>query len=91
MRATTNNIINDWLKTKLLDENPIIYSNQFEDELVKYGEMFWGVKKLPSAYSRQWRKIRSTHSYRDIGIDNVRPVKTKYKSNEGVWELIINM
>ena len=89
MRATTNNIINDWLKFQLENGTSTVYSHQFEDDLVKYGEMFWGVKKLPSAYSRQWRKIRSTQSYRDIGIDYINPIKTK--SNEGAWELIISI
>ena len=88
MKATTKNIINDWLKSKLLSGQSVIYSHQFEDELVKYGECFWGVKRLPSAYSRQWRKIRATQSYKDIGIAHVVEVKKKYKSNEGVWKLI---
>ena len=85
MRATTNNIINDWLKTKLLDENPIIYSHQFEDELVKYGEMYWGLTKLPSAYSRAWREIRQKEEYKNHNIESV--VEQTTESAEATWKI----
>ena len=87
-KATTKEIILDWLGEKLFHELKIVKSHQFETELVNYGKMYWGATKLPSAYSRAWRQIRAEKSYVDIGIEQVKDIKTK--SNEGVWELIIN-
>ena len=89
MKPTTNKIIKDWLQFRVQQNQKTVYSHNFENELVKYGEMFWGVKKLPSAYSREWRKIRASQSYKDIGISNIESVKTK--SNEGKWKLITNI
>ena len=89
MKPTTNKIIRDWLLYRLQMDEYIVYSHDFETDLVNYGEMFWGVKKLPSAYSREWRKIRASQSYKDIGISNIESVKTK--SNEGKWKLITNI
>ena len=89
MKPTTNKIIRDWLLYRLQMDEYIVYSHDFETDLVNYGEMFWGVKKLPSAYSREWRKIRSSQDYKDIGIYNVKKLETT--SNEGVWELITSM
>ena len=89
MKPTTNKIIRDWLLYRLQMNNDVVYSHDFEIDLVKYGEMFWGVKKLPSAYSREWRKIRASQSYKDIGISNIESVKTK--GNEGKWKLITNI
>ena len=89
MKPTTNKIIRDWLLYRLQMDEYIVYSHDFETDLVNYGEMFWGGKKLPSAYSREWRKIRSSQDYKDIGIYNVKKLETT--SNEGVWELITSM
>ena len=89
MKPTTNKIIRDWLLYRLQMDEYIVYSHDFETDLVNYGEMFWGVKKLPSAYSREWRKIRASQSYKDIGISNIESVKTK--GNEGKWKLITNI
>ena len=89
MKPTTNKIIRDWLLYRLQMDEYIVYSHDFETDLVNYGEMFWGVKKLPSAYSREWRKIRASQSYKDIGISNIESVKTK--SNEGKWKLITSI
>ena len=89
MKPTTSQIIKDWLQFRVQQNQKTVYSHNFEIELVKYGEVYWGVKKLPSAYSREWRKIRSSQGYKDIGIHNVKKLETK--SNEGVWELITTM
>ena len=87
-KATTKEIILDWLGERVLYNQKIVKSHQFETDLVTYGKMYWGATKLPSAYSRAWRQIRAEKGYIDIGIDQVKDIKTK--SNEGVWELIIN-
>ena len=86
MKATTNNIINDWLKSKLLNGQSIIYSHQFEDELVKYGECFWGVKRLPSAYSRAWRSLRQHNQLIDIDVKDAVEITTE--SAEATWKLV---
>ena len=89
MKPTTNKIIKAWLQFRVQQNQKTVYSHNFENELVKYGELYWEVKKLPSAYSREWRKIRSSQDYKDIGIYNVKKLETT--SNEGVWELITSM
>ena len=88
-KATTKTIIKDWLKDRILNNRKVIKSHEFETELVKYGSMYWGVKKLPSAYSRAWRSIRSDKDYDGIGIENVQELKTK--DNQGVWELVTSI
>ena len=84
--STTKSIIKDWLNDRILNGKKVIKSHEFETELVKYGSMYWGVKKLPSAYSRAWRQIRSEQDYNDLNVTAVKQVKTKGK--EGTWELI---
>ena len=85
-KSTTKSIIKDWLNDKLLNGSTIVKSHEFEIDLVNYGKIFWGVKKLPSAYSRAWRQIRSEQDYNDLNVTAVKQVKTKGK--EGTWELI---
>ena len=85
-KATTKIIIKDWLNDRILNEKKIIKSHEFEIDLVEYGTWFWGVKKLPSAYSRAWRQMRAAKDFEDIGVTAVKHIKTKGK--EGTWELI---
>ena len=85
-KSTTTSIIKDWLNDKILNGKTIVKSHEFEIDLVRYGEIFWGVKKLPSAYSRAWRKMRATKDYNDLDVIAIKQVKTKGK--EGTWELI---
>ena len=85
-KSTTKVIIKDWLNDRILNGKKIIKSHEFEIDLVEYGNWYWGVKKLPSAYSRAWRQIRSTKDYDDLGIIEVKQIKNKGK--EGAWELI---
>ena len=76
----------DWLNDRILNGKKIIKSHEFEVDLVEYGKQFWGVTKLPSAYSRAWRQIRANKDYDDLGIIDVKKLDTK--SNEGIWELV---
>ena len=85
-KATTKIIIKDWLNDRILNGKKIIKSHEFEIDLVEYGTWFWGVKKLPSAYSRAWRQMRAAKAFEDIGVIAVEHIKTKGK--EGTWELI---
>ena len=85
-KSTTKVIIKDWLNDRILNGRKVIKSHEFEIDLVEYGNRFWGVKKLPSAYSRAWRQMRAAKDYDDIGVLNVKEIKTKGK--EGTWELV---
>ena len=85
-KSTTKVIIKDWLNDRILNGKKIIKSHEFEIDLVEYGNWYWGVKKLPSAYSRAWRQIRASKDYDDLGIIAVKQIKTNGK--EGTWELI---
>ena len=85
-KSTTKVIIKDWLSDRILNGRTIIKSHEFEIDLVKYGEIYWGATKLPSAYSRAWREMRANEDYHDLGITAVKQVKTRGK--EGTWELI---
>ena len=76
----------DWLNDRILNGKKIIKSHEFEIDLVEYGKQFWGVTKLPSAYSRAWRQIRANKDYDDLGIIDVK--KLNIKSKEGIWELV---
>ena len=86
-KPTTKNIIKDWLNDKIVQGQVIIKSHEFETSLVKYGQMYWGATKLPSAYSRAWREMRAQRDYDNINIYDVVPVK-ETKASEGVWKLI---
>ena len=86
-KGTTKDIIKDWLGYKILSNNKVVKSHEFEIDLVKYGELYWGVKKLPSAYSRAWRSMREHNEYTDVStLLEVKKLQTK--GAEGVWELI---
>jgi hypothetical protein len=89
IKITTKNIIKDWLNDRILNGRTVIKSHEFEINLVEYGKLYWGVTKLPSAYSRAWRQIRANKDYSGLCIVNVKELKSK--SREGTWELITNI
>ena len=85
-QGTAKDIIFAYLKRKLkLGENEIS-SHHFEIELVEYGELYWGVMKLPSAYSRAWRDIRQKEEYKNHDITSVTKVDTE--SAEATWKIV---
>ena len=73
---TTKEIIFRYLKRRKADGIKSISSVHFEIDIPKYGNFYWHVSRLPSAYSREWRRIRESKDYRDIGIKNVVEVET---------------
>lgn len=84
-RASAKKIIYAYLNRKLsLGEN-YISSHNLETELVKYGEMYWGLTKLPSAYSRAWREIRQKEEYKNHNIESV--VEQTTESAEATWKI----
>jgi len=83
---TTKGILLKFLKSRIQSGMFEISSHEFEIDLVKYGEVYWGVKKLPSAYSREWRKLRQLGEYEMIDIKSIQEVETE--SAESTWKLI---
>jgi hypothetical protein len=86
--ATAKDVIYAYLKRKLLIGDNEISSHHFETELVKYGELYWGVTKLPSAYSRAWRDIRQKEEYINHDITSVEKIDTE--SAEATWKIVRN-
>ena len=77
-----------YAKYRLAEGNNTISSIDIEDSLPKYGKALWNTVRLPSAYSREWRRIRENREYLKAGIKNVEEIKspdTSYK----VWRLIV--
>ena len=85
-RPTAKSIIKSYLRKRMAAGEYEISSHHFEIDIPKYGKMFWGVTKLPSAYSREWRKMRETQDYKTIDIYQINKVKTE--SPEATWKLI---
>ena len=86
--ATAKEIIFAYVNRKLNSGVDEISSHHFETELVKYGELYWGVRKLPSAYSRAWRDIRHKEEYIKHDIASVTKVDTE--SAESTWKIVRN-
>ena len=82
---TAKRILKDFLSNKLKSGDNTVSSHEFEVDLVAYGKTYWGVLKLPSAYSREWRKIRQEDDLRDIDILEVIELETD--SPEATWQL----
>tara|TARA_Y100000593_G_C4318884_1_gene342517 strand:- start:3522 stop:3797 length:276 start_codon:yes stop_codon:yes gene_type:complete len=88
-KVTAKSILKDWLAHLIIVKQNVVKSHEFETDLVRYGEVYWGVRKLPSAYARVWRSIRESQDYKDIPLlQDVKKLETNNK--EGVWELITN-
>tara|TARA_Y100000004_G_C8956028_1_gene430873 strand:- start:2976 stop:3251 length:276 start_codon:yes stop_codon:yes gene_type:complete len=85
-KPTANSIIKAFLVKRMQVGELEISSHHFEIDVPKYGKMFWGVTKLPSAYSREWRKIRETEDYKNIDIYKIKKVETE--SPEATWKII---
>ena len=84
--VTAKDVIFAYLKRKLKMGVTEISSHHFETELVKYGELYWGVLKLPSAYSRAWRDIRQKEEYKNHDITSVDKLDTE--SAEATWKIV---
>ena len=84
--VTAKDVIFSYLKRKLKMNVTEISSHHFETELVKYGELYWGVLKLPSAYARAWREIRQKEEYKNHDITSVERLDTE--SAEATWKIV---
>tara|TARA_B100001250_G_C19817078_1_gene799129 strand:- start:5918 stop:6193 length:276 start_codon:yes stop_codon:yes gene_type:complete len=85
-KPTANSIIKAFLIKRVKTNDLYISSHHFEIDVPRYGKMFWGVTKLPSAYSREWRKIRESKDYKNVDIYEIKKVKTE--SPEATWKII---
>ena len=65
-----------YAKYRLAEGKDTISSIDIEDSLPKYGKALWNTVRLPSAYSREWRRIRETREYLKAGIKNVEEIKS---------------
>ena len=84
---TTQELIFAYLKRRMSEGISIISSHHIEGSMPEYGKVFWQTSRLPSAYSRSWRRIRERKEYTEIGIKDVREIKNK-NSREKTWEMI---
>ena len=91
---TTKDIIFRYLKRRKADGVNYISSVHFEIDVPKYGVEYWQTTKLPSAYSREWRKIRENKEYKEIGIEEntmVFPYVTKEEITEYAKKVEANL
>lgn len=84
---TTKDIIFRYLKRRKADGVNYISSVHFEIDVPKYGVEYWQTTKLPSAYSREWRRIRENKEYKEIGIEEVIEVVKNKQTRTKAWEL----
>ena len=85
-KLTAKKVIKRYLRNRLLGGKNTVSSHHFETDVVRYGEMFWGVKHLPSAYSRAWRSLRQHNQLIDIDVKDAVEITTK--STEATWKLV---
>lgn len=79
-----------YAKYKLAQGVDTISSVDIEDNLPKYGKALWDTVRLPSAYSREWRRIRENREYLTAGIKDIEEVETKATGNTyKIWRLIV--
>ena len=76
-----------YAKYRLAEGRDTISSVDIEDSLPKYGNALWDTTRLPSAYSREFRKIREKEEYRQIGIIDLKEIKENNKMK--TWEIIL--
>lgn len=83
---TTKDIILKYLQRRITEGISVISSYHIEQSLPEYGRIYWDITRLPSAYSREWRKIREKEEYKTIGIIKLEEIKEK--SSMKTWQII---
>ena len=83
---TTKDIILKYLQRRISEGIPIVSSYHIEQAVPEYGKLYWDITRLPSAYSREWRKIRENKEYKSIGIIKLEEIKEN--SNMKTWQII---
>ena len=84
---TTKDIILKYLQRRMAEGISIVSSYHIEQALPEYGRLYWDTTRLPSAYSREFRKIREKEEYREIGIIELKEIKENNKMK--TWEIIL--
>jgi hypothetical protein len=84
-RPTTMDILKHWLNKQVRLGIYEVASHDIESELVAYGMIFHGKSRLPSAYSRQWRKLRAKQDYSGTSIKDIKELNTE--SVESKWKI----
>lgn len=83
---TTKEIILKYLTNRVNQGVPVISSIHIETRLPEYGKVYYNITRLPSAYSRTWRKIRENREYEQIGVLDL--VEISNKNNTKTWKII---
>jgi hypothetical protein len=84
----TKEMVLRYAKYKLAQGIDTISSIDIEDSLPKYGKALWNETRLPSAYSREWRRIRENREYLTAGIKDVKEIKSAGASYK-IWQMIV--
>lgn len=83
---TTKGIILKYLNYRINQGVPVISSIHIETRLPEYGKLFHNTSRLPSAYSRTWRKIRENKEYNEIGVIDLKEISNQNKTK--TWQII---
>ncbi len=69
------------------DGHFLIASHHIELNLPRYGDIEFGIRKLPNTYSREWRKLREQNDFKDIDIEKIEEKVDQKK--ETTWKIVI--
>ena len=83
---TTKEIIFKYLTNRINEGVPVISSIHIETRLPEYGRVYHNITRLPSAYSRTWRKIRENKEYSEIGVIDLKEISNQNKTK--TWQII---
>ena len=79
-------IILKYISRRIAEGVPLISSIHIETALPEYGRLYHETVRLPSAYSRTWRKIRQNKEYNEIGVLDLKEISNKNKTK--TWQII---
>ena len=87
---TTKDIILKYLQRRTAEGISIVSSYHIEQAVPEYGRIYCDTTRLPSAYSRVWRKIREKEEYKTIGILELKELKERglSKNKMKTWQII---
>ena len=74
---TTKEIILKYLQRRVSEGISVISSIHIETQVPDYGRLYWETVRLPSAYSRTWRKIRENKEYEEIGVLDLKEISNQ--------------
>ena len=83
---STKDIILKYLQRRVSEGISVISSIHIETQVPEYGRLYWETVRLPSAYSRTWRKIRQNKEYNEIGVLDLKEISNKNKTK--TWQII---